>query len=117
MKEVVYEIDGYAASMSSGEIIALIVGVGVATLVLIFVGVLGGQSYSLTETDINNINNTTIQGYIKDAISSSFKALKTTGNFLPLIVLAVIIFLVIGLVIGGLGGFAGYGGRGGGTPL
>lgn len=43
-----------------GAIIALIVGVGVAVLVLIFVGVLGGQSYNIAEDDISSIGNNSV---------------------------------------------------------
>jgi hypothetical protein len=91
-----------------GAIIMLIVGTGVATLVLIFVGTLGGQTYSLVETDIDGITNETIKGNVKDGIISGFSALEQTGDYLPIVVLAVIIFIVLGLVIG-LGGMAGYG--------
>lgn len=95
-----------------GSIIALIVGVGVATLVLIFVGTLGGQTYQLTESKIDAITNTTIKRYIKDGVVSGFSALKQTADYMPLIVLAIIIALVLGLVLsmGGLG-------RGGGSAL
>lgn len=37
---------------SIGTIITLVTGIGVAVLVLIFVGVLGGQTYELVEDDI-----------------------------------------------------------------
>jgi len=99
MKEkLVYRKKGQI-QQNVGAVIFLIMGVGVATLVLIFTGVLGGQVYSQVEPDINAINDTTIQGYVKDAITSGFKSLKVTGNYLPIIVLAVIIFIVLGLVM------------------
>ncbi len=159
-----------------GSLIGLIVGVGIATLVMIFMSSLGGQTYNLVEQDITDIGNksivggaftalngsdtyignapihsgsvaiynatssanigignfsidydqglirlsgealtqytnqalginytygdTEIRGYIKDAITASFKAQKTTGNYIPLIVLAVIISLVLFLILG-----------------
>ena len=97
-----------------GAVISLIVGVGVAVLVLIFVGVLGGQAYELSEDDIDDITNTTIKTHIKNSIISGFEALEDTGDYLPLIVLGIIIFLVLGLVLGmtALGG-----GSAGGTAL
>jgi len=105
--KLVYKKKG-AVQEQTGAVILLIMGVGIATLVLIFVGVLGGQVYSQVEPDITAINDTTIQGYVKDSITSGFKALKTTGNYLPIVVLAVIIFVVLGLVMG-LGRTTSYG--------
>jgi hypothetical protein len=152
---------------SVGQVITLIVGVGVSVLVLIFVGTLGGQTYDLVEDDLDAISLTTVTfnqtvgnvtavtvghpnivttpvvtngsdtldytgnltfnlktGFvnssdlwngqefnftytwrnesvpqaIKGGIMSSFNALEQTGSYLPVIVLAVIIALVLGLV-------------------
>ena len=93
----VEEVEGYA---ETGAVITLIVGVGVATLLLIFVGVLGGQAWSMVEPDINSINDTTIQQYVKDTAVSGFKALKVTGQYMPMIVLAVVIGLVVSIIVG-----------------
>lgn len=150
--------------------LVLIVGIAVATLVLIFVGSLSGQTYELVQADIETIGNAsvtafavtgsnstaqslgvddihtasfklynstgvlfgsgnytldsdagtllvvdalngqsflanfsagdlTIQSYVKDSITSAFKANKTTGDYLPLIVLAAIIGLVLTMVL------------------
>lgn len=81
-------------------IVALIVGVGVATLVLIFVGSLGGQTYELVEADITAITNQTIEDSVKNSIISGFAALEDTGSYLPIVVLAVIIAVVLALVLG-----------------
>lgn len=110
-KKSIYRKTGYVAG-EVGAVIGLIIGVGVATMVLIFVSVLGGQTYSLTQSDIQAINDTTIQGYVTDAITSSFKALSQTGKYLPLVVVAVIISVVLALIInlGGRGGYGYYGG-------
>jgi hypothetical protein len=117
--ELAYESEGYAEPNVT-VIIGLIVGVGVATLVLIFVGVLGGQVYNQAETDIDNISDATIKASIKGGITSGFEALETSGDYLPTVVLAVIIFVVLGLVTalqfanapmgGGRYGGGGYGG-------
>lgn len=96
-----------------GAIIGLIVGVGVSTLVLIFVGTLGGQTYELVEDDINNISDATIKTSVTNGIKSGFEALEQTGDYLPIIVLAVVISLVLFLVLG----FTAIGGRGGGSAL
>lgn len=107
-----YKKKGQSAG-AVGAIITLIVGVGVSVLVLIFVGTLGGQTYQLTESKIDAITNTTVKGYVKDSIVSGFSALKQTGDYLPIIVLAVVIALVMALVLG----FTALGGRGGGSAL
>lgn len=174
-----YENDGYIVE-NVGAIVALIVGVAIATLTLIFVGVLGGQTYEVVEPEIDLLTGTVVNesmgtvimgtpvtlanddvinlvvvnstggnvipagnytldadagifnltnawanntamnasydwgewnmtGYIKDAIISGFKALSTTGSYLPIVVLAVIIFIVLSIVMG-LGAFGGMGG-------
>lgn len=87
------------SAVAVGAVITLIVGVGVAVLVLIFVGSLGGQTYELVETDIDAITNTTIKNSIKASIVSGFDALEQTGSYLPIIVLAVVISLVLALVL------------------
>lgn len=106
-----YEKSGQLAGGAVGNIITLIVGIGVAVLVLIFVGALGGQTYNLVEPDIDAITNTTIKTSVKNSIISGFTALETTGNYLPIIVLAVVIALVLALVLSftaiGRGGFGG----------
>lgn len=96
-----------------GAIISLIVGVGVAVLVLIFVGALGGQTYNLVEDDITAINDSDIEANVKAGIKSGFEALEQTGNYLPIIVLAVVIAVVLSLVLG----FMSFGGGRGGTAL
>lgn len=103
--EFLYESEGYVTE-NVGAIVFLIVGVGIATLVLIFVGVLGGQVYQQVEPDIDAITNTTIKESIKTSVISGFEALETTGSYLPIVVLAVIIFIVLSIVMG-LGAFGG----------
>ena len=94
-----FEKGQIAATGAVGAIIMLVVGVGVAVLVQIFVGALGGQTYNLVETDIDNISDATIKAHVKDGIKSGFEALETTGNYMPIIVLAVVISLVLTLVL------------------
>lgn len=94
-----YEKEGVVAQ-NINAIIALIVGVGVAALVLIFVGTLGGQTYNLVQPQIDAITDDNIRASVKSGITSGFTAIQTTGQYLPLLVLAVIIFIVLGLVIG-----------------
>ena len=111
VKRPVYRKSGYVYG-EIGTVIGLIIGVGVATMVIIFIGILGGQTYQMTEADIQAINDTTIKGYITDSITNSFKALSQTGKYLPLVVLAVIISIVLAVIIGlgrGGGGYYYYG--------
>ena len=94
------------AGAAVGSIITLIVGVGIAVLVMIFVGSLGGQTWELVEDDVTAITNETIENHVRSSVISGFSALETTGDYLPIVVLAVIIALVLGLVLsfGGIGG-------------
>jgi len=115
MDETVYEEEGFV-QQNVMAIVTLIVGVAIGTIVIIFAGSLGGQTYATVESDINALNNSTIKGYIQDGIVSGFKALAQTGGYMPLIVLGVVIFLVLSMILG-LGFFTGGfgGGQGGGA--
>lgn len=93
-----FRASGYVQE-NVGAVITLIVGMGVAVLVLIFVGVLGGQTYQLTEDKITSISDGNIKADVQDSIKSGFEALKTSGDYLPIIVLAIVIFVVLGLVL------------------
>ena len=111
MVKQIKESGQMGASTSVSSMIVLIVGVAIAVLIMIFVGALSGQTYNLVETDLDAINDTTIKTSVKSSITSGFEALEQTGNYLPLLVLAVITALVIGLVLS-FGSFGGMGGRG-----
>lgn len=98
--ESTYKKKGQVASAVQA-IITLILGTGVATLLIIFVGVLGGQVYNQTEDDILELNTTDPVAYasVQASITSGFEALELTGGYLPIVILAVIIFVVLGLVL------------------
>jgi len=103
-----YEENGYLGG-EIGDVITLIIGVGIAALVLIFVATLGGSTYNLVEDDIEAITDGNVQASVEAASLSGFDAMETVGNYLPLIVLAIVIFIVLGLVMGlgrGTGGTA-----------
>jgi len=111
MDTKLYKKEGQAQG-AVGAIITLIVGVGVSVLVLIFVGALGGQTYNLVEDDINAINDSEIQANVENSIKSGFEALEQTGDYIPIIVLAVVISLVLFLVLGMMSFGGMNGGRG-----
>jgi len=109
-KKLVYEKKGQVQQNVSAMLV-LIMGVGIATLVLIFTSVMSAQVYMQVESDIQSINDTTVKGYVTEAIQSGFKSYQTTGNYLPILVLAVIIFVILGLIMSlGRAGNYGYGG-------
>jgi flagellar biosynthesis protein FlhB len=105
-----YEEEGQA---QVGGLVGMVVLVGVAILVLIFVGALGGQTYNLVEPDINAINNSDVKASVENGIVSSFKALETTGQYMPIVVVALIIGIVLSVVLG----FTAFSGRSGGGAL
>jgi len=97
---------------TSGAVISLIVGVGIAILVLVFVAVLGGQVYQTAEPQLQAINNTEIKATLTGAVTSGFKALGLVGNYMPLIVLASVVAIVLLVIFGvfrpyGAGGYGG----------
>ena len=113
-----FEVEG---AVRVGEavqaIILLIVGVGIAALLLVFVATLGGQAYSQVQADINAIADAEVKNYVIGAAKSGFKAMNTTGNELPLVAMAIAFAITIGVIIAMLsfanfGGY-GYGGYGG----
>lgn len=176
------------AEMTAGAVVTLVVGVGVAVLVLIFVGTLGGRAFTLSESGIKEIDSLTITenitsagarvatlsnvpviensvniyngtigtnlmptsnftvntatgvvtfndlvyngtefnatyaqstGGVRDSvinsIQSSFDALEQTGSYMPIIVLAIVISMVLGLIL--TMGLFGRGRMGGGSAL
>ena len=116
-KKPLYEVKGQVQLQAISAIILLIVGVGVSVLVLIFIGALGGQTYNLVEPDIDNISDATIKAHVKSSITSGFNALEQTGNYLPIIVLAVVISIVLTLILGFTAFGLGFGGSDGRTAL
>lgn len=102
-----FKVEGQVGAM--GAALGLVVTVGIAVVIHTFIGTLSGQTYELVEDDIDNITNETIKGYVKDGIASGFNAYAKTGQYLPLIVLAVVIGVVITVVLGiaPMGGYAG----------
>jgi hypothetical protein len=84
----------------AGAMVTLVLGVGIALLLMIFVGALGGQVYQTVEADITAITNDTIKGHILGAITESFSALEKTGSYMPLLVLATVIGVVLFIVLG-----------------
>lgn len=82
-----------------GALYLLIIVVGVSILLLMFIGILGGQAYQLVEHEINAINNAVIKNTIIESIVNAFSALKTVGQYMPLIVLGLVIFVVLSLIV------------------
>ena len=111
-QEQKFEAEGFVSG-SVQAAITLIVGMSVATVVIIFSSSLSAKTYELTEDDINAISNSTIKTSVQNAVLSGFEAQEQTANFLPLIVLAVVITLVLVLLLSMpmIGGA--MGGRGG----
>jgi len=93
-----YKKSGFGAG-TTNALIGLVVGVGVTTLVLVFVGALSGQVYEQVEADVLAINNNTTRDHITAAMEEGFRALDQTGSYVPILVLALIITLVLGLVL------------------
>lgn len=125
LKKMLMRTDEANTAVAVTSVILLIVGFAVAGLLFMFTQVLGGQTYSLVEDDINAINNTTIKESIQAGIVSNFEAQQQIGDYMPIMALAIIITIVISLIIsgiasrfmgggmGGYGGYPGYGGYGG----
>ena len=80
------------------SVIMLIVGISVATLVMIFTGALGGQVFEQVEDDITAITNQTVENHVRAGIISAFEAQEQTGSYLPIIVLAIVITLVLAMI-------------------
>jgi hypothetical protein len=94
-----YNREGYLGSQA-GDVVSLIIVVGIAALVLVFVSVLGGAAYQQTETTIDTISDSNVKADVTAAAQSGFEAMKVTGEWLPIIVMAIVISIVLGLVVG-----------------
>jgi hypothetical protein len=84
------------------------------TIKLVATGANGGLNASSLNASFE-YGNRTIQNSINNGILSSFQALEQTGGYLPIIVLAVVIALVLSLILGYVGLNRGMGGFGGGA--
>jgi len=60
---------------------------------------LSGQVYQTTEADIASITNDTIRGYINGAVVSAFSAQQKGASYIPLLILAGIVVVVVGAVL------------------
>lgn len=102
----IYEKEGVLGNVNG--MIALFVGLGVIGIVIVFLGALGGQTYNTVSPTIDSIpdgnsqidpTGNAIQGYVKSAINSGFTAQSTGAGYLPLLVGAIILIVVIGLLV------------------
>lgn len=104
MQQQLYMKKGQVTNAAVGSIVMLVVAVGVITVIIIFIGVLGGQTFQLSQTTFGNFTNTTtgnaVGGALNASVLSGFTTLETTASYVPLVVLAVIIFVVLTLVLG-----------------
>lgn len=110
-----YEKKGQVAAGAVGSVIVLMIGMVIVAIVTVFGGAIAGTAYQVSETQIDTITNETIKAYIKDSAIESFKAMKQTSSYTPLVFLGVIVFIVLSMVVG-LMAFTGGGmgaGRGG----
>lgn len=94
-----YKKDGFAGT-SGSEMLTLIVVVGVSALVLVFVATLGGSTFNIVEEDIDAITDANVKADVLSASRSGFEAMATVGDYLPLIVLAVVIGIVLAIIMG-----------------
>jgi len=117
--KTLYFKKGQVANAAIGSIIALVVGVGIITVIIIFIGILGGSTLTVSQTTLGNFTNTTMGNAVGSAVNQSFlngfTTLQTTASYVPLIVLAVIIFIVLTLVLGFTSFSGGNGGMAGGA--
>lgn len=109
-----YELEGYMQESVSG-VIFLVIGMGIAVLILIFIGVLSGQTYQIVESKIDAISNVNIKNAVKNSIESGFESLETTGDYLPIVTIALIMFMLLSIIVGlimprAFGGGGAYGG-------
>lgn len=123
-----FEYDGYVQE-SVAAIIMLIVGVAIAVMTITLSGAIGGSVYEQVEEQLvdyneavdhntfvinaDGIRNNNIGAAVRNSIQGGFDALETTGDYMPIVVLAVMVSLVLALLINNLGGSTiGYGGGG-----
>jgi len=116
-KKLVYEEKGQVMG-SMQNVIALILMFGVGVILYIFTGVIAGQTYQITEADITAIDNGTVEASIKDGIINGFEGYEQLGNYMPLLVLALILGVILSVLLGVVAFTGiGFGGRGGGSSL
>lgn len=90
-----------------GAMIFLFVGIGVVILTVILVGIIGAKAHSTTQADVTAITELQIREDVNESIVESFGALADAAGFLPIIILALVFFLVLVLLMQGMGPVAG----------
>jgi len=112
-KKIMYKEEGQVTGAMQG-IVTLVLLFGIAVILYVFVGVIAGQTYELTESDIDAISNSTISGNIKGGIVKGFEGYKQLGNYMPLLILALILGVILAVLLS-IVAFTGVGvgGRGG----
>jgi hypothetical protein len=97
--------------VNAGDLTGIGLAVGVTVVVIVFMGLFAGSIYNSLEDDITAISSTTIQGSVQDSSESAFEALEKYSDLLPIVVLALMFAIALGVIVGSL-----YM-RGGGTAL
>ena len=110
MKKVVFKKKGMMGSITA--VISLVIGIIVATVVIIFGASISAKTYSLTSADIDAISNSTIKGYVQNGVASAFQAQASTGQYLPLVVLGFIVVIILSMIVGLMAVGPGRGGGG-----
>jgi hypothetical protein len=91
-------------------IIFLVVGVSVATISQTMGTAISAKGYKVVEGDINSITDATIKSNATGAVQSAFAAQKTNADFIPLMILGVVFFVIISLLFQGVSNGLGGGG-------
>lgn len=80
-----------------------LLGAAIVLIVISAVMVVGpvvtGSIYEATESDINAISDATVKASVKASAQSGFEGMETLGDYLPLIVLAIVAGGVIGIIV------------------
>jgi len=111
MKKV-YSKKGQAINATA--VLSLIIVMAVATVLIILTSVLSAKTYLVVEDDLSLLTGT-IGTSVNESIEAGFVAQQTNAEFLPVINIAFVLAIVIGVIfsvlaIASLGGGRGQGG-------
>jgi hypothetical protein len=107
--KTLYAVKGQATGYAISSMLTLIIGSSIATFIVILMGVLSGQTYNISQTQIAAITDPNISAAVTSGITNAFTAQTQVTQYLPLIILAVVAGIVLAVVMG-IGAFASVGG-------
>lgn len=88
--------------MGASNLTAIGLSVGITIVIIVFMGLFAGSIFNSLESDITDITNVTIENSVITSSESAFDALEQFSDLLPIVVLAIMFAVALGIIVGSL---------------